>query len=92
MLSFVKLLAPPSPHLSSSNIQHATNPPAVDAAIWIGIVATVVIAAQIVMAAWLIKRWPLRQATAVVVAAAATILVVVVEAMIACSLMKGVVQ
>lgn len=89
MLSFVKLLAPPSPHLSSSNIQHATNPPAVDAAIWIGIVATVVITAQIVMAAWLIKRWPLRRATVVV---AATTLVVVVEAMIACSLMKGVVQ
>lgn len=89
MLSFVRLLPPPPLHPPLATMQHAINPPAVDSAIWIYIVATVVIAAQIVMVAWLIKKWPLKRATVV---AAATILVVAVEAMIACSLMKGVVQ
>ena len=57
-----------------------------NAAMSIGAIAAVAIAAQVVHVAWLIKRWSLWSSAA---AAAATILVVVVEVLVTCRLMLG---
>ena len=57
-----------------------------NAAMSIGTIAAVVIAAQVVEVAWLIKSWSLWSSAAVAVA---TILVVVVEVLVTCRLMLG---
>ena len=57
-----------------------------NAAMLIGTIAAVVIAAQVVEVAWLIKSWSLWSSAAVAVA---TILVVVVEVLVTCRLMLG---
>ena len=57
-----------------------------NAAMSIGTIAAVVIAAQVVEVAWLIKSWSLWSSAA---AAVATILVVVVEVLVTCRLMLG---